>query len=86
MINTAKWKKFTPRLRLQERKLVLCRVAPKKEKGLPPAIAAGYLRRAGSDAYFVIPGVGGDVTHYCDCLNDDFVKMAKILLKEEDDD
>ena len=43
----------------------------------PPVVAVGYLKFAGGDEdcpYFVVPGVGGgDATHWCDCLGDDFV-------------
>lgn len=42
---------------------------------LPPAVAVGYLKFAAGDKtcpYFVIPGVGGLPTHWCDCLGDDF--------------
>lgn len=58
----------------KERKYVLCRIAPRDEEGLPEAIAVGYLRYAAGDKscpFFVIPGVGGQVTAYADCLPQD---------------
>ena len=42
---------------------------------LPPGIAVGYRKDAAGDAscpYFVIPGIGGEVTAWCDCLPDNF--------------
>lgn len=59
----------------KERKLVMVQIAPKEEEGLPAAVAIGYLRYAAGDPecpYFVIPGIGGQVTAYADCLPDDF--------------
>lgn len=65
-----RWRRKLPK----ERKLVLVCVAA-KEGGLPPAVAVGYLRFGGGQRdspFFVIPGVGGEVTHWADCLDDDF--------------
>jgi hypothetical protein len=56
-----------------ERRYVLCQIAEKPGTGLPPAVAVGYIRIFSNDSMFVIPGVGGTVTHYCDCLGDDFI-------------
>lgn len=54
-----------------ERKLVLVQIEEKKDKGLPPALAVGYLRFA-SDCKdspgFIIPGVGGNVVFWADIL------------------
>lgn len=58
-----------------ERRYVLVHIAARPEKGLPPAVAVGYLRYAAGckdSPYFVTPGVGGEATHWCDCLGDDF--------------
>lgn len=41
----------------------------------PPGIAVGYRKDSGGDKslpYFVIPGIGGKVLAWCDCLPDDF--------------
>lgn len=68
------WIEFNPDGQLPtERRYVLCQIAAKADKGLPPAVAVGYLRYWSSGPFFVVPGVGGDVTHYCDCLGDDFI-------------
>lgn len=37
-----------------------------------PTVAVGYLRIHSSGPFWVVPGVGGPVTHWCDCLGDDF--------------
>jgi hypothetical protein len=55
-----------------ERRLVLVQVVPRKAEGLPAAVAVGYVRIWSSGPFFVIPGVGGEVTAWCDCLGDDF--------------
>lgn len=63
-----------------ERRYVLVQCAEQPEIGMPPCVAVGYLRYAAGDIespYFVMPGVGGighrkTVTHWCDCLGDDF--------------
>lgn len=47
--------------------------------GTPNSVAVGYLKYAAGDKtcpYFVIIGVGGDATHWCDCLGDDFSTPA----------
>ncbi len=56
-----------------ERKYVLVCTAP-REKGLSEGIAVGYRKNAAGDKqcpYFVIPGIGGTVTAWCDCLPDE---------------
>lgn len=53
-----------------ERRAVLCLVVP-KEIGLPYVIAVGYRKNAAGDKqspYFVVPGQGGKVLAWCDCL------------------
>lgn len=57
----------------KERRYLLCQIAAKP--GLPPAVAVGYMRFAAGckdSPVFTIPGVGGDVVGWCDCLGDDF--------------
>lgn len=41
--------------------------------GLPKGVAVGYLRFAAGckdSPYFVVPGIGGEVDAWCDCLGD----------------
>ena len=40
----------------------------------PPTVAVGFMRRTGrrGGAWWCVPGVGGPVTHYADCLGDGF--------------
>lgn len=57
------------------RRHLLVQVAAKAEEGLPPAVAVGYMRFAAGckdSPTFTIPGVGGTVVAWCDCLPDDF--------------
>ena len=57
------------------RRYVLVQVKEKPKEGLPPAVAVGYMRLAAGDKnspVFTIPGVGGDVVAWCDCLDDNF--------------
>lgn len=57
------------------KRYVLVQVAARAEKGLPPAVAVGYMRFAAGDEnspVFTVPGVGGPVVAWCDCLGDDF--------------
>lgn len=57
-----------------ERRHVLLMIAERQESsmGLPPSCAVGYLRIHSGGPFFVVPGAGGRVTHYADCLGDDF--------------
>ena len=51
---------------------VLVRVAT-TERGTPDMIAVGYRKDAAGDKscpYFVVPGRGGEVVAWCDCLPD----------------
>lgn len=62
------------------KKYVLCKISAKPEEGLPVAIAVGYLRLAAGDPHsptFTIPGVGGPVEAWCDCLPSDFEYSLK---------
>ena len=54
-----------------EHRLCLVQTTPQPAKGLPPAVAVGYLRIWSCGPWWVIPGVGGTVTRYADCLPDD---------------
>ncbi len=59
----------------EHRKYILLQIAEKKDKGLPPAVAVGYMRFAAGDKNsptFTVPGVGGDVVAWCDCFGDEF--------------
>jgi hypothetical protein len=56
---------------------VLCQIDARQGhlSQLPPAVAVGYLTLAAGDEHsphFVVPGVGGPVVAWCDCLGDDF--------------
>lgn len=56
-----------------ERRYVLVQCAEQPEKGLPPCVAVGYLRIHSGGPFFTTPGISrGEVTHWCDCLGDDF--------------
>jgi len=60
-----------------ERRYVLLQVAARETPtmGLPPTVAVGYLKFAAGDKHsphFIVPGVGGPVVAWCDCLGDDF--------------
>ena len=60
----------------KEKRHMLVQVAAKPDEGLPPAVAVGYLKFAAGckdSPYFVVPGVGGDVVAWCDCLGDAFM-------------
>lgn len=58
----------------KERKEVLCRVQSVM-RGAPDALVVGYLRYAAGDKdspMFVVPGLGGTVLEWCDCLPEKF--------------
>jgi len=71
-----RWYPFDPargyrQKRPPEKRVVLCCIP--QGRGLPPVLAAGYRKNhAGekSEPYFVIPGLGGVPTAWCDCLPD----------------
>ena len=59
-----------------ERRCVLVQLSKYEDKlgSYPASVCVGYLRRM-SDVFFVTLGIqqtGRTVTHYCDCLGDDF--------------
>lgn len=56
---------------------ILCQVDAREEIGLqlPPTVAVGYLKYRDDDPelpQFIVPGVGGPVVAWCDCLGDNF--------------
>ena len=56
-----------------EKRYVLVRLE-RTARGNPEAIAIGYRKNSAGDKqcpYFVIPGLGGDVVGWCDCLPED---------------
>ncbi|MES2367732.1 MAG: hypothetical protein V4563_17780 [Pseudomonadota bacterium] len=58
-----------------ERRHVLVVLAPNKDKSVPSGVAVGYRKNAAGDKqcpYFVVPGIGGEVIAWCDCLPDGF--------------
>lgn len=63
---------------LPPRKRCVLLMLPERQTELgtmPPSVAVGYLKYAAGDEscpYFVIPGIGGEPTHWCDSLGDDF--------------
>lgn len=75
-INKEKWIKFKPsrggKQKLpKEKKFVL--VQTQVLDNAPPGIAVGYMRHpAGvkAEAVWTIPGIGGDVQYWNDCLED----------------
>lgn len=59
----------------KEHRHVLVQVAARELKGMPPSVVVGYMKFAAGDKQsprFIIPGVGGPVVAWCDCLPDDF--------------
>ena len=70
------WNREAPQPR--ERKLCLVQLAARPDEGLPAAVAVGYIKRGDYSIegrwrrlpYWVIPGIGGAVTHYRDDLPD----------------
>jgi hypothetical protein len=56
----------------EEFKAVLCQIAP-KDNAVPAAVAVGYVQKDSEEnPSWVIPGVGGTVTHWSDSLPEDF--------------
>lgn len=56
-----------------ERRFVALQLHP-LGPGRPPAVALGYLKLAAGDRSsprFIVPGIGGDVAYWCDCLPED---------------
>ncbi len=79
------WHKFTLHRTDQKlppiRKDVLVMVDERRDddgSGLPEAFAVGYRKDDSLGPYFVVPGVGGPVVAWCDCLPSDF-ELSKTL-------
>ena len=71
------WRKFNPYgPNPTEYRMCLVAIAKIPEKGLPCGIAVGYIKRSGNYTQWIIPGIGGDVTHYNDCLGDGFIPIG----------
>lgn len=67
-----------------ERKDVLV-IIEKQSSSLPRAVAVGYMKNSGGQKqypYFVIPGIGGEVIAWCDCLPDGFFDSILPFTKE----
>ena len=66
------WVEFDPLSPLlpPERRYVLVQVG--EREGQRPSVHVGWLRVHSDGPFFVVPGGGGPVTHFCDCLGDDF--------------
>lgn len=78
-----KWYPFDPTKGYRQKrppikKYVLVKLKP-RDRTVPGAIAIGY-RKDGAGCkdspYFVIPGIGGDVVLWCDCLPENFEWVA----------
>jgi hypothetical protein len=77
---TIKWYKFNEskgsrQKRPAIRKLVVVRLQSKDPGREREALAIGYRKDGAGDPqypYFVIPGIGGTVIEWCDCLPDNF--------------
>jgi hypothetical protein len=76
---TQKWYRFSKekgsRQKLPPLKRDVLGRQPSTGAGLPQGISVGYRKNAGGDKqcpFFVVPGIGGEVLAWCDCLPDDF--------------
>jgi hypothetical protein len=57
------------------KRYLLLQVAARPDEGLPAVVAVGWMRFAAGDLdcpTFTIPGVGGAVVAWSDCLGDEF--------------
>ena len=67
--------KGSRQLRPPVSKYVVVKLRSTEPGCLPDGLAVGYRKNAAGDKqcpYFVIPGIGGEVLAWCDCLPDDF--------------
>ena len=67
-----------------ERKDVLV-ILEKQSPNLQRAIAVGYMKNSAGQKqfpYFVIPGIGGKVVAWCDCLPNDFFDSTLPFTKD----
>ena len=75
-----KWYKFehekgSRQKRPPVKRYVLVLTDANSGRGGTPVCAVGYMKNAAGDKqspYFVVPGVGGTVLYWSDCLGDDF--------------
>ena len=70
-----KWIPFNENSTPVERRAVLLQIDGDGNTGTSPSVVIGYLRIHSDGPFFVIPGIarnGRKVTHWCDCLGDDF--------------
>lgn len=66
------------------RKLVLV-ILERTSKNLPRALAVGYMKNSAGQKeypYFVIPGIGGEVLYWSDCLPSDIEDSLKFYYEE----
>lgn len=61
----------------QENRMVMVQIERRRVDGMEvaPGVGVGYLRYAAGDPHsphFIVPGIGGPVAAWCDCLGDDF--------------
>jgi len=67
-----------------ERKDVLV-ILEKMRVGLPRSVVVGYMKNLAGQKqypYFVIPGIGGEVIAWCDCLPEGFFESILPYTKE----
>ena len=70
-----------------ERKDVLV-ILEKTDASLPRSVAVGYMKNSAGQKeypYFVVPGIGGEVIAWCDCLPKDFFESILPLVNEENE-
>jgi len=71
-----------------ERKDVLV-ILERTSPNLPRSIAVGYMKNSAGQKeypYFVIPGIGGKVVYWCDCLPSDFDDSLEFYYTENSRD
>ena len=69
-----------------ERKDVLV-ILEKAQPSLPRAVAVGYMKNSAGQKqfpYFVVPGIGGKVIAWCDCLPTNFFDSILPFTKDKD--
>lgn len=67
------WRQKRPPLRKDVLVLLAARITDQGD--YPQAVAVGYRKDSGGDKslpFFVVPGIGGDVIAWCDCLPTDY--------------
>ena len=71
-----------------ERKDVLV-ILEKTSSSLPRSVAVGYIKNSAGQKqypYFVIPGIGGNVIAWCDCLPEGFFESILPYTNEVEGD